>query len=68
MSQGLSKAVLLLPVLRATCCLSCPPPAAFVLHHFLPQLWASAKVLGRSSMRYYLDRCVPRDKRAAFIK
>jgi hypothetical protein len=34
----------------------------------LPQLWASSKVLGRSSMRYYLDRCVPKHKRAAFIR
>lgn len=32
------------------------------------QLWASAKVLGRSSLRYYLDRCVPRDKRSAFVR
>eukprot|EP00882_Tetradesmus_deserticola_P030273 GHRQ01033974.1.p1 GENE.GHRQ01033974.1~~GHRQ01033974.1.p1 ORF type:complete len:285 (+),score=108.47 GHRQ01033974.1:461-1315(+) len=32
------------------------------------QLWASSKVLGRSSMRYYLDRCVPTEKRGAFIR
>lgn len=32
------------------------------------QLWASSKVLGRSSMKYFMDRMVPKQKKAAFIR
>lgn len=32
------------------------------------ELWASSKVLGRANLRFFLERCVPRQQRAAFTK